>query len=140
MSIVAQDISSSHELLARVRHKRKMIQAPMCSRRVQSKGKIVVKGSHREERSHLGLGTIEDDVRTLVKAQVLLEELGADSNIAGTQIDMVEPAQHRGPCTFEDLGFRHVRVGRADGYSWESPPFSRSYLTFYSQDGTALLL
>jgi hypothetical protein len=66
-----------------------MIQASRCSRWIHGESQIVVKSSHREERDDLSLSAVQDDVRTLVEAQLPLEERGAARNITGIQIDMM---------------------------------------------------
>lgn len=93
VTVVAQNVSSSHDALARVYSEGDVIQASMCPRAIHGEAEIVVKCSHREEGDYLGVGAIQYDVRTMVEAQLLLEELAASTNVAGIQIDMVEPAQ-----------------------------------------------
>src|SRR2546425_12004638 len=82
MPVVAQDVSGSHDILARIHSKGDMIQASMRPCRVYSKSEIVVKGPHREEGGYLELATVRDDICAMEKAQMLLEERAASPNIA----------------------------------------------------------
>ena len=82
VAVVAQNVSGSHDILARVYSEGDVIQASMCPSTVHGKSEVVVKCSHREEGGHLELDTVRDDVCAMEEAQMLLEELAASPNIA----------------------------------------------------------